>query len=443
MAKKSNFHTPVNLSINVNMVNICLWILTGLLALGNFQRIQITETLVIYGHDLLMPMLIGLIWFQDRQVFAQWKNLWRNAIIKTLFIWAGLIFIYHFSQQNWLFLAYNLRFLLYITFGMTLWSTKLISNSSKWLGLGLYSLVLIGWGWWQYLFLPDTRFLAVFGWDDHYFRLIGTAFDPNFTGALLGMLLICWQFLAKTFKQKFIWLKWLMTGLLLLTLGLTYSRASYLSLLVGISALVILAKRGHVILALPSVILALPSVILAKRRNKALVIPAPPSVIPALAGIRWLGLGLTALVLGVVLIIATQKSGEGMNLARTASIQARVTHELQILKAWSLQDWLMGSGFKLKIQTPVTKQIITPPNLARLPNNLIITLISGWGVIGLGLLLNALRKTKPWQSLNPSQLGLWALILIHSQFNNTLLHPLVLPILILSLLACQNRLSAR
>ncbi|HEX9007923.1 MAG TPA: hypothetical protein VF837_01550, partial [Patescibacteria group bacterium] len=37
----------------------------------------------------------------------------------------------------------------------------------------------------QYVIFPDTRALKYAGFDDHYFRLIGTFFDPNYTGAML------------------------------------------------------------------------------------------------------------------------------------------------------------------------------------------------------------------------------------------------------------------
>src|SRR3989304_8999963 len=37
----------------------------------------------------------------------------------------------------------------------------------------------------QYILIPDTRFLAVLNWDDHYYRLLSTLLDPNFTGIIL------------------------------------------------------------------------------------------------------------------------------------------------------------------------------------------------------------------------------------------------------------------
>lgn len=39
----------------------------------------------------------------------------------------------------------------------------------------------------QYVFLPDMRFMYMFGWDDHLGRLVGLFFDPNFTGLMLSL----------------------------------------------------------------------------------------------------------------------------------------------------------------------------------------------------------------------------------------------------------------
>src|SRR5690606_32109779 len=37
-------------------------------------------------------------------------------------------------------------------------------------------------GWFQYILLPDLTAMKIFGWDDHYFRMVGTFFDPAFFG---------------------------------------------------------------------------------------------------------------------------------------------------------------------------------------------------------------------------------------------------------------------
>lgn len=82
-------------------------------------------------------------------------------------------------------------------------------------------------GWLQYTFYPDLRQLKVFGWDDHLNRLVSTFLDPAFTGIFLVFGLILGNFIFKNKKLKFGYL-----SLIFISLLFTYSRASYLSLIV-------------------------------------------------------------------------------------------------------------------------------------------------------------------------------------------------------------------
>lgn len=113
---------------------------------------------------------------------------------------------------------YILRFFSYMLLGWLLFSKALpslkknIDNILLLSGLGLATLGLL-----QFIFLPDLRFMSVFGWDPHYFRTASTFLDPNFLGAyfVLTLLLIFP-------KHKFFW--FLIVYLALLT---TFSRSSY------------------------------------------------------------------------------------------------------------------------------------------------------------------------------------------------------------------------
>jgi O-antigen ligase len=95
----------------------------------------------------------------------------------------------------------------------------------------------------QYFLLPDTRFLFNLGWDDHYFRAIGSFLDPGFTGILLALSLLTAvvDFLDKSEgRQSLVFLGGL---LLLLALGLSFSRASYLILVLGLGLTFFFHKR--------------------------------------------------------------------------------------------------------------------------------------------------------------------------------------------------------
>lgn len=93
----------------------------------------------------------------------------------------------------------------------------------------------------QYLFLPDTRFLESFGWDPHYYRLLGTFLDPGFLGAILVLALSLLTVKLWSWEKLSWWLvAW---PILYLGLALTYSRASFLAYL-GTMGVISWAKKS-------------------------------------------------------------------------------------------------------------------------------------------------------------------------------------------------------
>lgn len=144
-------------------------------------------------------------------------------------------------------LVYLLRLISYISFSFFIYSNYQTSKKKTLLTKSLLIAgVFIGaLGIIQYLFLPDIRALKEFGWDDHLGRLVSTFLDPTFTGILLvlSMLLAVSQ---GSFALGF---------LLLIPLVLTYSRSSYLALIVSFIAYFILEKRKKILLIFPLLLL--------------------------------------------------------------------------------------------------------------------------------------------------------------------------------------------
>lgn len=102
-------------------------------------------------------------------------------------------------------------------------------------------------GWFQYIFLPDVRFLQFLGWDDHLYRMVGTFLDPAFLALifLLGIVIALYQKRTK------------LLYFLLFSLVFTYSRATYLAL--GI--FLILKKKYFAILVFVIAVLMLPKML--------------------------------------------------------------------------------------------------------------------------------------------------------------------------------------
>ena len=132
----------------------------------------------------------------------------------------------------------------------------------------------------QYLFLPDTRFLFYLGWDEHYFRAIGSFLDPGFTGLLLVLAFLIWVIGLNTHKGKKKYLYWLAGFILLLAIGLTFSRLAYISLLAGLASMFLVDKKRRLYL-------------------------------------------LTGLILLMIIFFLPKPGGEGVNLFRRSSFIAR------------------------------------------------------------------------------------------------------------------------
>ena len=134
------------------------------------------------------------------------------------------------------------------------------------------------------------RFLKFIGFDDHYYRLIGPFYDPNFTGAVFAGL-------ALFFVGKNIYLLYLpFIGLL----ALTFSRASYLVFAVGIVYLLINHKKIKLLLLL--------------------------------------------VLLGVIIYLIPKPFGEGVNLLRTFSIFSRID-SWQTGSSLFVQRPILGWGY--------------------------------------------------------------------------------------------------
>lgn len=171
----------------------------------------------------------------------------------------------------------------------------------------------------QYTLMPDMRFLKNLGFDDHYYRLIGPFYDPNFTGAIF-----CGLALYGIAKKKYI-----PSIAFIILLALTFSRASYLAFIVGLIYLLFKQRKFLMLASIP--------------------------------------------VLGLIILLIPKPFGEGVNLARTFSIFSRLEswrHGLDLF----IQKPLFGWGYNtLRSADGARFQI----------DNSFIFLLATTGIIGL------------------------------------------------------------
>ena len=274
---------------------------------------------------------------------------------------------------------YLIRFIFYLTFPFVIrkYVGEDVGNKKSLVNLLVAIGVVIAIiGFCQYLFFPDLRSLKYFGWDDHYFRLFGAFLDPAFMGIMLALAI-----LASLFTST-MWVTLLMT----VALSLTYSRASYLSLIIGLIVLSCF-KKSFVKSSLAIIIFLLLSMPL---------LPRP--------------------------------KGEGVNLLRTNSIVQKNDNLGLSYKIVSKYP-VFGVGFNNICQARSLIEKDLPVNSCSGLDNSMLFIVATTGAVGAMIFvsfgINLWVKTKKNNSGLLFKVSLVAVI-VHSQFTNTLFYNFIL-----------------
>ena len=324
------------------------------MAFGELQRLP---GLPLYLHDLI---LAGLLVANFRRLKFYRPILWFSLAAVISLIGASFRMPLNQVLIGSLYLA---RFLVYsLLINLAIKPIYLIGYSSAIAGLGLV----------QYLSVPDTRWLFALNWDEHYYRLLSTLFDPNFTGIILvlGLVLIYFYLPAQAGRPKIWWLY----GLHLAALWLTYSRSSYLALFAAVAAIIVLKKKFKLILF--------------------------------------------AVIFAVSLLLLPRPGGEGVKLERIMSVKQRLSNYQLGLEFWR-QSPVFGLGFNT---LRYFRDNPASHSASGLDSSLIFVLATG-GIVGLIAYLNLLRSL--WQTSLVMKVTLAAL-LVHSLFVNSLFYSFTL-----------------
>ena len=313
--------------------------LLSLTPFGQLFRLQLLDVLAVLLFVSLLP---------------SYRKIAKDPLFKPLALFslaALLSLVANLGSVSLASLAYFLRFVSYTSFYFA-FRTEGVRKYARYLLLA--AVLFLGLGLLQYFFLPDIRFLAYLGFDDHYYRLIGSFLDPNFSGLILAVLVILSP--------------WPLLVIPLIALVLTFSRASFLSLAVGLIYLS-----------------------LTNRRLKLL---------------------LTLLLLGLFLYLVPKPFGEGVNLWRTFSIVSRVENQKNALLLFT-QKPIFGHGFSpLKV------------------DNSFIFVLATTGIVGFIAFVTFLKKV--WlMTADPLARTSILVILVHSLFNNSLFYSWILALFFL------------
>jgi len=356
-----------------------LFLLTGLFSLGQLQRVELFTWPAFYVHDVIIFIWITFnlpikkikkCYFDNEEresVFKFFRN-YKLEIILFAWIILGLIVNLLFASLNWQLIFYVFRFSAYSLLFFLIYRQKLISKKIIKFAFLYAGLMILFLGLLQYIFLPDMRFLKILSWDDHYYRLISTQFDPNYAGLILVITYV--NLLNSQFKK----LKLTLFFFLILGLALTFSRASYLVFV--IINLILFFKH--------------------KFNYKFM---------------------LAVLLLIFFIWLIPKPGGEGVNLSRISSLNARVLNERAV--AADLDSWQLILG----------KGLFNIPQLkshAVLPNNILLLIVNYLGLGGLVLSSLLLFKHLPFcYRKNFIFFLIFLAVLIHSQFNNSFFQPFV------------------
>lgn len=247
-------------------------------AFGQLTRIELNNFPAFFVHDVIIFTFVVIN-------LSKLRKISKDKLLRpfALLLFINLIAHTISGTLTSIGILYLFRITIYFTFYLFIRNIQIsFRKTAAMLLAGTITLVI---AYSQYFLLPDTRYLAYLGWDDHLNRIIFPHFDPTYTAILLSL------FFLLTLDRNRLFL----TILAIPAILLTYSRSTFIAL-----ALVIISKHKKY---LPYVIAIL------------LVIPVLP-----------------------------RRFGEGTNLLRAYSIQTRIEHDKEILKL-AIENPLLGIGF--------------------------------------------------------------------------------------------------
>jgi hypothetical protein len=350
---------------------ILLIIFVFLLSLGQLQRVELNNGIAFYFHDVFILLFLITRFFTKK---INIKKYWNHPLIKFSFLWIFLGWCFAIFKNNFnpLAILYTLRLLAYFVFSINIKDfieeDKELKTDNKNFYL-FFSKLILFFGFLQYFLLPDLRFLSLAGWDDHYYRLVSTIYDPGFTGLIFVFAIAYYLSFEKRGKKD-----WLFLIAFMIALLLTYARSAYVALIAVLLTFFWQKKE---------------------KRKMIIVI-----LIAFLAALPFL---------------PKKSGGEGVNLTRTFSVTARLEHDRDILANLDNVGLVIGHGFF----NPVDN---SPSNHSHFADSWPVFMISNLGILGSLIFLYLLIKElfKLQKAKETLKLALILALLTHSFFNNNL-----------------------
>lgn len=391
MVKRASFNNKL---VTANGFFLCLSFLT--LILGEIPRFSLKNLGSIRLLDVLVLITVAL------SLFVLPKNLFSKLPVKLFVLFAVLnvislgVSFFAVGEQIIVGVIHFLRLALYFS----LYPSVLLFIRNFSISKLLNLLVMVGsavatLGLLQLLLIPDISFLAQYGWDPHQFRVVSTWLDPNF---LSPFLIICLSILITQLDHH-----------------LPRSR-----------------KIGQVGL----LILLSFSIILTFSRSGLVYL----SIFILLIGLRYYRRILIVLILALFLLIAALPS---VRQRMAGIINPDVTANARLI-SWSesvrvgLTSPLIGVGYNNYSFYKNIENNFEQKNSSFGADSSILLMFSTTGIIGLtmfigvflySIILSFRSKQRNYYILGSSLAG----AMVASNFNNLLLYPLLIPVLLVLL----------
>ena len=288
------------------IINFLLFFFLVLFPFGQLTRLPLEiEEISVYLADIILGLLLTswAIWLFLKKVKFQKPPLTKPIFLFLLLALLSLIFNAPRLAGREVVVAglYWLRLTAYFGLYFLIFNLKKQFNYLNRQFL-LNCLLVVGatvavFGLIQYLVWPDITPLRIFEWDPHYYRVVGTFLDPNFTGVICALTLVL---LVGSKRKNFAF--YCLFSVVYLALALTYSRSSYLAYLAGMGVIAFLKKSPKFFLTVLLILFL------------------------------------------TIAFLPRQSGGEGVRLERTSTIQARIKNWQQALII-SRDHLFFGVGF--------------------------------------------------------------------------------------------------
>lgn len=371
-----------------NFTEILIFLFLILFPFGQIIRINLNllETNIVL-HPIDFIAGIGLIIFlldsyKKPKIFRYILSFLGAALFSYLLSYAT-----YGGEKIYIGGLYLFRLFAYSSFFVLAWNeikTNKRYSKNLFSSLIIVSFVVSVFGFLQYFIYPDITSFTIWGWDDHYFRLLGTFLDPGHTSILLvfGFLAALTSYFEKQNKKLL-----LVLGVIIVSIAFTYSRAGYLALASGLFTALLLKKNLRLFFTI---------------------------------------------ILGFALLVVflPRPGGEGVKLERTTSIALRMEDYRETLSIFDKAP-LFGVGYNNMCRA--REKLLGKTNLnshacSGSASSLLLVLATT-GVLGFTIFANLIYKLVVGLAKNThglTFLSCLVALLVHSLFVNSLFYPWVM-----------------